>query len=288
MNISKKTFIFAASLMLSGCSSLLYQPTFDMYYPPEKLGLVPQELNIEVDKDIAINGWYFSSQKKPKALIIFFHGNAQNMTSHYTNLVWMLKKGYDFFIWDYRGFGKSPGNSDPENTVKDGVKVIQAIAKDHPHVPLIIFGESLGGAVAMRSVIELKHQIPIKAVVIDASFASYKQEARYVLSQHWISWPIQPLTYILLSDTYAPSGRIHEIAPTPMLIMHGDKDKTVGYQFGQDIFKEANEPKEFWTVADGQHIDVFWEHNFLYREKFLDYLNKLLATKSANIRPYVR
>ncbi len=251
-----------------------------MLYPPERLGVHPQEKSIEVEKGIVIHGWYFSSthgaRQKAKGLIIFFHGNAQNLTSHYANLVWILKNGYDFFIWDYRGYGKSNGEPTPQNTVQDGIQIIKTLAQEDPQLPLIIFGQSLGGAIAMSAVIRLQHQIPIAAVVIDSSFASYKAAARSVLSQRWITWLFQPLTYIVLSDTYAPNGYIQEISPTPLLVMHGNLDQIIDYKLGMDIFKQAKEPKEFWTIENGQHIDSFWNHGKSYQEKFLKYLDKTL------------
>jgi fermentation-respiration switch protein FrsA (DUF1100 family) len=278
----KKIFIFIGLLTLSGCSSIFYQPASTLFYPPENLQLLPEEIFIEVEPHLKVAGWYFSSRekthKKPKALIVFFHGNAENMSSHYANLVWILDHGYDFFIWDYRGYWKSQGTPDPQNTFEDGIKVIQTISKKDPKLPVIIFGESLGGAIALKSVIELKkskEDVPLKAVVIDSSFTSYKAEGRFVLSQHWLTWALQPLTYLALSDRYAPDGEIDKISPTPLLVIHGKKDAVVGYYEGEEIFKQAKDPKEFWSLENGIHTDVFWGHKGIYRTKFVEYLDKL-------------
>jgi alpha-beta hydrolase superfamily lysophospholipase len=263
-------------LMCSGCSSLLYHPTHVLHYDPKQLGLEPEELAIEVAPKTQVYGWYFKSPfKKPKGVIVFFHGNAENLTSHYVSLSWILKEGYDFFIWDYRGYGKSEGTPNPQNTVEDGKTIIKYIYNKNPKLPLFVFAQSLGGNIAMRAVIDLKGEVPIKSLMVESTFESYQSEGRDLLSQHWITWILQPLSYVLLSDKYAAEAKVDQISPIPLLIIHGNKDRVVNYKFGQEIFKHAKEPKEFWTVEDGVHINSFWgPHAQEFRKKFIEYLSR--------------
>ena len=247
-----------------------------MHYDPKQLGLVPEDIEIEVAPKVKIHGWYLkSSVKKPKGVLVFFHGNAQNLTSHYVTLSWILKEGYDYFIWDYRGYGKSQGEPHPQNTVEDGKAVIKYIYNKNPKLPLFVFAQSLGGAIGMRSVIDLKGEIPIRALIVDSTFESYKSVGSDVLSHHWITWLFQPLAYLVLSDKYSPKGKVPEVSPIPLLVMHGTKDAVVSYKFGEQIFQDAKDPKEFWTIENGTHIDSFWgAHGDEFRKKFLAYLKK--------------
>lgn len=257
----------------SGCSSLLYHPTHIVHFDPAQVGLVPEDVEIESDS-LKLHGWYLKA-KKPKGVIVFFHGNAQNVTSHYANLMWILKEGYDYFIWDYRGYGKSQGKPNPQNTVEDGKEVIKFIYNKNPKLPLYVFGQSLGGAVAMRSVIDLNGEIPIRAVVVDSTFQSYQSVGKEILSRSWLTWLFQPLAYVALSDKYAPEDKVHKISPIPLLVMYGTKDQIINYKFGEEIYKDAKDPKEFIRIENGQHIDSFWGSDHMEtRKKFLEFLKK--------------
>ncbi len=266
--------IFTFGLLLSGCSSLLYHPTQVQYYDPAELDLQPENIVVNVNENIQLHGWYFKS-KKPKAVIVFFHGNAQNLTSHFINLSWVVKENYDYFIWDYRSYGQSTGEPSPKNTVEDGMLIIRSIHERNPNLPLFVLGQSLGGAVAMRSVIELANEVPIKGVIADSTFQSYQSVGRNVLSRHWLTWLFQPFVYIALSDKYAPSGEVHKISPIPILVIHGKEDPIIDYKFGEEIFKDAREPKQFLRVETGGHINSFWgESRDDVRKQFLSFLEK--------------
>lgn len=244
-----------------------------MHYEPQQLGLVPEDNEIEVAPQTKVHGWYLKS-KKPKGVIVFFHGNAQNLTSHYASLVWILKEGYDFFIWDYRGYGKSQGTPNPQNTVEDGKAIIKYIYQKNPKLPLFVFAQSLGGVIAMKSVIDLKGEVPIKSLIVDSTFQSYKSVGQNILSKHWLTWLFQHSSYLVLSDKYAAKGHVYEISPIPLLVIHGTQDQIINYKFGKEIFDNAKEPKEFWTIEGGRHIDSFWgAKSEDTRKKFLEYLS---------------
>ena len=276
---------FLSALMLSeGCTSVMYQPSDKKFFNPEDGGISHEEVFFNSTDGTKLHGWYFKSPEvgksgkpaTPRAQFVFFHGNGQNLTTHFATLAWILPYGYDYFIFDYRGYGESEGKPDPEGTVHDGIAAIRYAYKRNPNVPLIVFAQSLGGAVAMRSLIELKREVPIKYVVLDSTFISYESAGRSILAQSWVTWLFQPLAYVLLSDSWAPGGRVSEVSPTPILVMHGDKDRTVNYSLGVDLYDHIGEPKEFWKIGDGQHTDAFWAHKGIYRTKFLEKLDQIL------------
>ncbi|MDZ4675876.1 MAG: alpha/beta hydrolase [Oligoflexia bacterium] len=261
------------------CTHLLYHPTQHQYYDPVKAGVTPDEIWFENDEGQKLFGWYFHAKTKTpsKALIVFFHGNAENLSSHFATLLFVLEQGYDFFIFDYSGYGKSPGKPTPKATIQDGKAAIKWASDHRKGKPLVVFGQSLGGAIAMRSVAEVKDQIPIDLVVVDSTFHSYKSVANRLMRKHWVTWLFSPLAYVLMNDTYSPEDSISKLSPIPMVVIHGDQDQTVDYQLGKEVFHLAQQPKEFWEVPGGMHTDAFWRHGKTYRDKFikrLDSLNK--------------
>ncbi|MGE4232163.1 MAG: alpha/beta hydrolase [Bacteriovoracia bacterium] len=262
-------FVFALS---SGCSSLLYYPTNVLYIDPVKAGANATETALKSADGQTIYGWYFHAKSKPKAVIVFFHGNGENMSSHFLNLRWILDYGYDFFIFDYHGYGKSEGDPTPENTIEDGIAAIEFVSKKK--LPIAVFGQSLGGAVALQVVAKVKNQYDIKAVFVDSTFHSYKAAGAFVLSQHWYTWPLQPLAYLLLSDSYAPKHILHKISPIPLFVAHGTADSVVSIDLGREVYSRAREKKEFWEIPNCDHIEFLFVEKGKYRNLLLEKLNQ--------------
>lgn len=265
-----------AAAALSGCSSLLYYPSPNLFYDPSRLNLKPEEVHFLSKDGTKLFGWYFPSRsKKPsKATVVFFHGNAENISSHYLNAIWMIDYPYDLFVFDYRGYGRSEGSPDPEGTVNDGIAALEWATKKGK--PLVVFGQSLGGAIALSSAIETKDRLPIKFVAVDSTFASYRSMGRQVMSRSFITWPFQWLGWLLLCDSYAPDGKIASLSPIPLLVIHGALDNLVEIKMGERIFAQAGEPKEFWRVRAGGHTDIFTIQDPSYKTKFIQMIEKAI------------
>src|SRR5436853_264545 len=82
-----------------------------------------------------------------------------------------------------------------------GVAALKLIQSKNHDYPLVIFGQSLGGAIALRAYEDTKKDLPqVKLVIADSTFSSYKAAARSILRNHWFTWILQPITYFVLSD----------------------------------------------------------------------------------------
>lgn len=272
MKLFMKGFAGVCIVVLSGCSSLFYYPTRKTYHDPSKAGLVNEDVEFVSESGDKIHAWWFGATgKESKGTVVFFHGNAENLTSHFANLMWLPAEGYNYFIFDYPGYGRSSGHPTPMGALNSGIAAIRWVVKNKDQRPLIVYGHSLGGNIALRSVLDLKDSVPFRAVIIDSSFPSYRKIAARKLSSFWLTWPFQPLVYAFLSDRYAPD-RIDALSPTPLLVIHGQKDIQVEPEFGEMIFKAAKEPKQIWRIPDGSHGSTFWRHERVYRKKLLRYL----------------
>ncbi|MGE3262372.1 MAG: alpha/beta hydrolase [Bacteriovoracia bacterium] len=261
---------------LCGCSSLFYYPDRNTYVDAAKLNPAPEDIFFTAGGGEKLHGWYFrqNTGKKTRAVILFYHGNGQNISSQFSYLHWILNSPYDFFIFDYEGYGKSTGSPSPENTVRDGAAALAWLHAREPKLPIVVFGQSLGGIIALRNMIDLKEKYPIPLVIVDSTFSSYKRIARKKLAGLWFTWPFQWMPWLVLSDGYAPRGEIARIAPTPLLVIHGDIDQIVPFASGEELFAEAGEPKEFWKIDGGYHTDLF-QHKGI-RERFLARIEKAL------------
>ena len=273
----KKVALTLLLILNTACSSLLYHPTDHMFVKAESLENKPQDIYFKSkENNKKLHAWYFST-KKPKGLIVFFHGNAQNLSSHFLHLYWVLKFNYDFMIFDYQGYGKSEGSPSPKGTVQDGLAALEwgyEKSKEKGNLPLFVFGQSLGGAVSLRSIYEFQKVYPenkFKGIIIDSSFLSYQQAAKTVMNRSWLLWSFQWMNGLLFSDEWAPVGVVDKINGAK-LVFHGDQDQVIEYKLGQDLFSKISKPKTFYKIPNGHHGSVFRVQDGHFAKIFYDWL----------------
>lgn len=280
-----------ASLFLgvlsAGCSSLVYHPSQQMFIDPKRLNLEYENVHFESSDGKTLVGWVFPAQlekgEKLKGTVIQFHGNAENRTTHFLSLVWLIKRGFNVFTFDYRGYHLSEGTPDQEGVYRDGMAAIRFAKKKFPaldHPDLILYGQSLGGAVLSRCYEDVVDRSRILTVVIEGSFDSYQRIAQNILSRLYLLWPFQWLGRAWISDQYSPERSFAQISPTPLLVIHGTEDRTIPYSFGQRIFSHSNEPKNMITISGGKHLDTYFIENGKYRDEFVQYLDQLIKKET--------
>ncbi len=266
-----KRFCFLLSVLIMGCScsSLMYYPRKEQLYNPAKFNLKPDDVYFTNKENQKLHGWWFESKTKPaKGTFVFFHGNGENLSSHFASMSWLPDQGYNYFIFDYPGYGQSEGEPGPYENVSSGRAALHWVHDNKDKSPLIIYGQSMGGIVAMRTVIEEKDVIPMKLVIADGTFSSFQRIARKKMGQHWLTWLLQPFAYVVLSDRWAPD--VEKISPIPMIVMHGKMDPVVEFEHGERLYKDAKEPKTFIEVPEGQHGNLFWVRDGYFRRVVLD------------------
>ncbi|NCN28162.1 alpha/beta fold hydrolase [bacterium] len=280
--------VFALVILLNSCSSLFYYPTHVVHFPPEMIHAQPEDKWIDLADGTKVHGWYFTNltKKKARTLVVHFHGNSANISSHYLNFYWMLNNPVDYFVFDYRGYGRSEFSSRDEkitrkSTVEDGVAVLEwAIERATKNKQkLVVVGQSLGGAVAPQSIYRLKDKSKIDLLLLDSTFHSYQEVGRKVMASRFYSWLFQPLAYAVLDDEYAPKDVLASMRPFKTIVSHGDGDPVVNYSLGLKVYSYLKEPKEFWRIPGGQHTDIFWGHNGVYRQKFLRLIGEVEHTQ---------
>src|SRR5690606_34014232 len=108
----------------SGCGHLFYYPTTAMNVDVQKLEPQPEQVEFKTSDGKKLIGWHFQPATPAKARILFFHGNGQNISSHFVSLYWILKEGYEFMIFDYPGYGGSEGEPTQKSTTDAGEQAI--------------------------------------------------------------------------------------------------------------------------------------------------------------------
>tara|TARA_R110000868_G_scaffold117600_8_gene312311 strand:+ start:23002 stop:23778 length:777 start_codon:yes stop_codon:yes gene_type:complete len=233
-----------------------------LYVSPKALEIKHEDIFFDSADGKRLHGWYLhhKSGQKSKGLITLFHGNAQNLSSHFLNLAWITEHGYDLFIFDYRGYGLSVGTPTPEGVNLDALAALEKskqFLKEKSISSWIVHAQSLGGLIAMRALEDFKSTELIDLLVLDSTFDSYDGIAFEKLTSHWLTFIFSPLGPLLVSDSMAPNIFFQKYE-RPTLVMHGSQDLVIPIKFGRNVFERiSGANKTWWEVKDGKHIDTF-------------------------------
>lgn len=194
-----------------------------------------------------LNGWFFESQTKPAAAtIIFCHGNGGNISS----VGWMgqrfAKHGFNVLLFDYRGYGASEGVvADESGLYADGDAAVAYVVKNKGVRPeqILLYGHSLGTTVAA----DVASRGTYGAVVLESGLSSASSVAATAL-------PWLPAWLHFLGRNRFESARKLASVKSPILIAHGDPDKTIPTDEGRRLFAAANEPKKLMIVPGAGHV----------------------------------
>src|SRR5262245_38553000 len=120
----------ALLLLLTGCvESYFYYPDRVAYSTPASAGLSYEEVTFNSRDGTQLSGWFIPAAgrnaRAAKGTVVHFHGNAQNISSHWEFLDWLPARAYNVFIFDYRGYGKSQGKPEQKGVFEDSVSALQ-------------------------------------------------------------------------------------------------------------------------------------------------------------------
>lgn len=242
-----------ATLPLLACNGVFFQPDDLRHSEPSDYDPAPREERIPVgDAGERIAAWAFAPSDsalrgqsgRVRAVVVHFHGNAQNLTSHARFLTWLVPEGFALLAFDYRGYGASDGSPARARAIADGEAAIAFAARWAATLPgsppVYVVAQSLGGAIAPVAVErhEARHPGTVAGLVLESTFESWRRLAQRKLSQALVTWPLQvPLSY-LVSDEEAPSDSVARLR-VPLVVLHGDDDPVVPFESGLALYRSA-------------------------------------------------
>ncbi|MEJ2564322.1 MAG: alpha/beta hydrolase [Anaerolineales bacterium] len=224
----------ALLFVLSGCEGLVFHPDKKVYATPEDFNLTYREAVFQSADGTRLSGWWIEPEAGPKGTVLVAHGNAQNISAHFSLFDWLVRSGYEVFIFDYRGYGKSEGEPDLEGSVRDTRAALGYVLK----------GSRVSGSDR------------ISLAVFDSAFASLPQAGQDALSRTFLTWPFQWSAYLSFTDAYDPI----EVAASlnvPKLFIAGSQDTVISPNHSWQLFDASVRPRAFWLVGDAKHIGAF-------------------------------
>jgi len=270
--------LLAGGMYLLFCVLLFFMQSRLLYFPnlagrelrrtPADIGLAYEDVHITASDRVGLHGWYVPARQE-RDVLLFFHGNAGNISHRLDSLRIFHDLGLSILIIDYRGYGRSQGKVSEAGTYRDAEAAWQYLAQVRQVTPdrIILFGRSLGGAVAAH----LAASHPPAGLILESVFTSVPDMAADL-------YPFLPVR--LLSrfhyNTLSSLKKVH----CPVLVVHSPDDDIIPFAHGQKLFAAAKSRKSFLEIR-GDHNEGFLASGNLYRQG-LDRFITSLGQKSIN------
>lgn len=225
-----------------------------MYYPPRQApDLAPyastglEAVTVESGDGVVLTHWYRPPANGAAPVVVLFHGNAGHIGDRVPKYWRLLDGDGGLFLASYRGYGGNPGRPNEADMTADA-RAVMTYLTDQGIAPerIVLYGESLGTGLAVK----LAAQWPVAGVVLEAppgSIADVAQAHYWYLPAKWLTldrWDVYPA----LAQVSAP-----------LLVIHGDRDRTVPQRFGRRLYQAAPGPKEALFLNGADHLDL-WDH----------------------------
>ena len=228
-------------------SSLIYYPDMPgrhIVATPQRIGLEYQDVQFVTGDKVNLHGW-FIPHRAAKGTLLFFHGNAGNISHRLESIEIFHRLELNVFILDYRGYGQSEGKVSEQGTYRDAEAAWDYLVQTRGVNPkqVIIFGRSLGASIA--SWLASKHTPA--ALIIESGFSSVPAMAKRI-------YPFLPVSW-LASFKYDTKNHVSTIT-CPVLVAHSRSDDIIPFAEGREIFAAAPEAKQFLEMRGG-HNDGF-------------------------------
>ncbi|MEE8149864.1 MAG: alpha/beta hydrolase [candidate division Zixibacteria bacterium] len=244
---------------------MFYFPTKDFAVNPDDYDLNFQDVFINVGQDETIHGWYFSQAQNQNAArtVLVCHGNGGNISHRLETVIFLLQRGVNVMMFDYRGYGRSSGRPRETNTYDDVKAAYDWLISEKSAIPddIIIFGRSLGGAVA----VDLASKENCGGLIVESSFDSAREMAKGY-------FPFFPAG-LLIKYSYDSISKISKVN-CPKLFTHSPADDLVPFDRGKKLFEAAPEPKSFYEISGGHN-----ERTYLDDPGYIKAIDNLLGSK---------
>ena len=236
-------YVFQEKLIFQG-SSLPDDFKFDIKVPFE-------EVYLSTPDSSRIHGVMLKS-KAPKGVILYFHGNRNNITRWGNLAAYFTEYDYDVFLIDYRGYGKSTGMRTEALLHDDALLAYHYLKEQYSESQIIIYGRSLGTGLACQ----LASKVKPKELILETPYHDFSE----MLFERLMILPSK----MLFRYKFRSIDFIDKIT-CPVYIFHGTSDNVVPIEYGRRLAQSGNkEFLKFLTIENGQHNNL---------SEFSDYKN---------------
>lgn len=198
---------------------------------------------------VQLNALYFPTNLDRKGAILYFHGNADNLQRWGNYSRALCQRGYDVFMIDYRGYGKSGGRCDEAAYYRDARLAYDWLLAKFPAEEIVIYGRSLGASIASQ----LATQVTARLLILETPFDNIQHAIETAIPVLYLP---QPLSYHFANDRHLP------LIEYPVYIFHGTIDRVVPYRSAATLKPLLSAKDHFFTIDGGGHKNLEEFSNF--------------------------
>ena len=245
-----KWLLIAVVLGYGGLLALMYVFQRSLQYFPDRARTAPAAAGLPQAEEVTLRtadgerliAWHIAP-RGTKPVLLYFHGNGGALNLRADRFAWVASAGYGLVALSYRGYGGSTGRPSETGLILDAQAAYDFAVARYPTRRIVLWGESLGTAVA----IALAAERAVGGLILDAPFTSAADVGA-------AAYPFAPVRW-LMKDPFHSDRRIGRVT-APLLVLHGARDAIVPLAFGERLFALANEPKRFVRLPMGNHVDL--------------------------------
>jgi fermentation-respiration switch protein FrsA (DUF1100 family) len=269
--------LFAAVVCYAALALVVYLMQARMLYladvPGRALDRTPadidvdyQDVSIETSDGIRLHAWFMPGDSDQ--VLLFFHGNAGNISHRLESIRQFLQLGLAVLIIDYRGYGQSDGRTTEQGIYRDAEAAWRYLTETRstPQEQIVVFGRSMGASAAAYLA---AHHRP-RALIVESSFTSVPD----IAGEYYPWLPVRWLSRL----RHSTEDLVRQVN-VPLLVIHSRDDEIVPFRHGEAIFAAANEPRSFLAIR-GTHNDAFLRDEDSYLAGIRSFLTALPAAGS--------
>lgn len=247
--------------------SRVYHPVRDYLVRPDTAMIKYESVTLVTDDDKRLASWWCPAENARGTMIVC-HGNAGNMSDCIEGAELFLSMSLNVLLFDYRGYGESRGWPTEKGLYSDVQSAYEYVLVRHEHMheslPVLVYGRSLGGAVALH----LAAQNELQGIIIESTFTSLPDMAKQL-------YPSLPGW--LCSQQYKNIDMIGQI-DAPLLLSHSPADDLVPFSMGQKLFNAAPPDKKFVTL-NGSHAAHGWTDTPSYKDALRRFVQTITTSQ---------
>lgn len=239
---------------------MIFYPIKELRDAPSNWGMQYDEVVLNTADEIQLHGWFIPKQDANKT-VLFFHGNAGNISHRGESIRIFHDLGLNVFIFDYRGYGQSKGKPSEEGLYEDARAAWRYLSetKGITSDSIILFGRSLGSAVAAK----LGSEVDAGHLILESTFSSARDMASEL-------FPL--LSYVIYVRFNFDTVEYVKRITYPVLVIHSPEDEIIPYALGRKVYESANQPKQLLEIQ-GDHNSGFWQSKPQYEKKIDEFLS---------------
>ena len=223
---------------------MIFYPMSKLYQTPAQWDLDYEDVTLQTADNVQLHGWYVPHQQSENVLL-FFHGNAGNISHRRESIELFHRLGLNVFIIDYRGYGQSEGSPSEQGLYRDATAAWRYLTEEKGFDPddVVIFGRSLGGAAAAK----LASRVQARGLILESTMSSARDFARAVF---------KILSRLVVMRYDFNIAQYIQHVNYPVLVLHSPEDEIMPFHLGEKVYDLANQPKHFVRMR-GDHNNGF-------------------------------